>query len=53
MSDENQEVLEDAEELQEFKADHSDAEVAEPTGVKAKPLPGSKAIKPHKPKWVC
>jgi hypothetical protein len=43
MSDENQEVLEDAEELQEFKADHSDAEVAEPTGVKAKPLPGSKS----------
>lgn len=43
MSDENQEVLEDAEDLQEFKADHSDAEVAEPTGVKAKPLPGSKS----------
>jgi hypothetical protein len=43
MSDENQEVLEDAADLQEFKADHSDAEVAEPTGVKAKPLPGSKS----------
>lgn len=43
MSDENQEVLEDAADLQEFKADHSDAEVAEPTSVKAKPLPGSKS----------
>lgn len=43
MSDENQEVLEDAADLQEFKADHSDAEVAEPTATKAKPLPGSKS----------
>lgn len=43
MSDENQEVLEDAADLKEFKADHSDAEVAEPTAVKAKPLPGSKS----------
>ena len=57
MSDENQEVLEDAEvaeiaeeqeeqeteDLQEFKADHGDpSEVPEPTAAKAKPLPGSK-----------
>ena len=58
MSDENQEVLEDAEvaeiaeeqeeqeteDLQEFKADHGDpSEVPEPTAAKAKPLPGSKS----------
>ena len=57
MSDENQEVLEDAEiaemleeqeeqeneDLQEFKASHGDpSEVPEPTAAKAKPLPGSK-----------
>ena len=57
MSDENQEVLEDAEvaeiaeeqeeqdneDLQEFKASHGDpSEVPEPTTTKAKPLPGSK-----------
>jgi hypothetical protein len=57
MSDENQEVLEDAEvaeiaeeqeeqdneDLQEFKASHGDpSEVPEPTTAKAKPLPGSK-----------
>ena len=57
MSDENQEVLEDAEvaeiaeeqeeqeneDLQEFKASHGDpSEVPEPTATKAKPLPGSK-----------
>ena len=57
MSDENQEVLEDAEvaeiaeeqeeqeneDLQEFKASHGDpSEIPEPTAAKAKPLPGSK-----------
>lgn len=53
MSDENQEVLEDAEvsveetedteDLQEFKASMGDpSEVPEPTAAKAKPLPGSK-----------
>jgi hypothetical protein len=43
MSDENQEVLEDAADLQEFKASMGDpSEVPEPTA-KAKPLPGSKS----------
>tara|TARA_Y100000114_G_scaffold48779_1_gene44410 strand:- start:382 stop:1509 length:1128 start_codon:yes stop_codon:yes gene_type:complete len=44
MSDENQEVLEDAEDLQEKKASMGDpSEVPEPTPAKAKPLPGSKS----------
>lgn len=44
MSDENQEVLEDAADLQEFKASMGDpSEVPEPTATKAKPLPGSKS----------
>lgn len=44
MSDENQEVLEDAADLQEFKASMGDpSEVPEPTAAKAKPLPGSKS----------
>ena len=44
MSDENQEVIEDAADLQEFKASMGDpSEVPEPTATKAKPLPGSKS----------